>query len=104
MSQAAAPRDDIPDVFQASRASPNRLVHLIPDQLAQQVPEHVLFAFAKTPRPKDGFIDVTARQFAAAVNRASWFLRELLGPAREFETVGYMGPSGLLLPDCTGVA
>lgn len=84
---------DIPGVFQSSQASPARLVHLIPDQLAEEVPEHVLFAFSKTPSPEDGFVEVTARQFAAAVNRASWFLRDLLGPATGFETVGYMGPS-----------
>lgn len=93
MSQVAPQRGDVPGVFQASRASATRLVHLIPDQLADEVPEHVLFAFAKTPRPDDGFVEVTARQFAAAVNRASWFLQDVLGPASGFETVGYMGPS-----------
>ncbi|MBE3049559.1 hypothetical protein IMZ48_45095 [Candidatus Bathyarchaeota archaeon] len=93
MSQASPLPDGIPGIFQPSRASPSRLVHLIPDQLATEVPDHVLFSFAKTPRPEDGFVDVTARAFAAAVNRASWFLEDLLGSAENFETVGYMGPS-----------
>ena len=97
MSEASPIPHDVAGIFQASRASQSRLVHLIPDQLAEEVPDHVLFAFAKTPKPEDGFVDVTARQFAAAVNRASWFLRDLLGPARDFQTVGYMGPSKLSL-------
>ncbi|KAL8722181.1 MAG: hypothetical protein Q9225_001277 [Loekoesia sp. 1 TL-2023] len=34
MSEAPHPRDDIPAIFQKSHASPKRLVHLIPDELA----------------------------------------------------------------------
>lgn len=89
----ARPRDDIPEVFRASAAVAGRLTHLIPDELAVAVPDHPLFAYAKTNWPAGGFVDVTARQFARAVNRASWWLHELLGQPASFETIGYMGPS-----------
>ncbi|KAK3300367.1 putative NRPS-like enzyme [Chaetomium fimeti] len=91
----ARPRDDIPEVFQASAAVAGRLTHLIPDELALAVPDHPLFAYAKTNKPADGFVDVTARQFARGVNRASWYLKDLLGEPTNFETIGYMGPSDL---------
>ena len=89
----ARPRDDIPEVFRASAAVVGRLTHLIPDELALAVPDYPLFAYAKTNKPSDGFADVTARQFARGVNRASWYLKDLLGEPNNFETIGYMGPS-----------
>jgi hypothetical protein len=89
----ARPRNNIPEVFQASAAVAGRLTHLIPDELALAVPDHALFAYAKTNKPADGFVDVTARQFARGVNRASWYLKDLLGEPTDFETIGYMGPS-----------
>ncbi|PYI03852.1 acetyl-CoA synthetase-like protein [Aspergillus sclerotiicarbonarius CBS 121057] len=95
MSEAPPPRADIPPIFQTSAAKPDRLVHLIPDELAAAVPDHPLFAYARAARPQDGFVDVSCWRFANAVNRASWYLRYLLGPPRDFATVGYMGPSDL---------
>ncbi len=92
MSEAQPPAD-VHEVFQASSAVAGRLTHLIPDELALAVPDHPLFAYAKTNKPEDGFVDVTAAEFASAVNRASWFLLDLLGQPKDFETIGYMGPS-----------
>lgn len=95
MSGPITPRDDVPSVFKAERASPNRLVHLIPDQLAAEVPEHSLFSYPKTNSPKDGFIDVSAKQFANAINRTAWYLLDLLGPPTNFESIGYMGTNDI---------
>ncbi|KAI9042659.1 non-ribosomal peptide synthetase [Aspergillus affinis] len=95
MSQAAPLREDIHPIFQTTNASPNRLVHLIPDELASAVPDHPLFAYPKTAKPQDGFVDVSCKTFADAVNRVSWYLRYLLGPPKNFETIGYMGPSDI---------
>ncbi|KAH8428584.1 uncharacterized protein LDX57_006280 [Aspergillus melleus] len=97
MSQAAPLREDIHPIFRTTNASPNRLVHLIPDELASAVPDHPLFAYPKTAKPQDGFVDVSCKTFADAVNRVSWYLRYLLGPPKNFETIGYMGPSEFLL-------
>ncbi|KAK7997482.1 trna 2 -phosphotransferase 1 protein [Apiospora arundinis] len=86
---------EIPPVFQRSHASCRRLVHLIPDGLAEAVPDHPLFSFPRSTSPRDGFIDISARCFAGAVNKASWFLSEKLGKPTNFESVGYYGPSDL---------
>lgn len=95
MSQAEIPSREVPSPFSRSNAVPDRLVHLIPDELASQVPEHVLFAYPKAESVQDGFVDVTARQFAQAINRTSWYLESSLGKAAPgtFPSVAYMGSS-----------
>ncbi|KAI1081041.1 putative NRPS-like enzyme [Whalleya microplaca] len=95
MSQNLAPRSDIHEVFQASSMVPDRLIHLIPDELAIKVPTHSLFSYPKTGRPQDGFVDVSAKAFANAVNRTSWYLESLLGKAQNFATIGYMGANDI---------
>ncbi|KAI1097411.1 acetyl-CoA synthetase-like protein [Jackrogersella minutella] len=95
MSEAPVLREDIADCFKLSSAAPDRLIHLLPDELAQAVPDHALFSFAKTADPRDGFVDVSARTFANAINRTSWFLRRVLGEPKSFDTVAYMGPNDI---------
>lgn len=101
MSEALPPRHDVPAVFQKTHASASRLIHLIPDQLAEAVPDHVLFSFPISAELQDGFRDVSCRCFANGINRAAWYLRDLLGPPTRFDTVAYMGSSKLLY--CDGV-
>lgn len=96
MSQAPSPRQDLHQIFQASSAASDRLVHMIPDQLAEAVPDHTLFSYPRTAKPRDGFVDVSCKAFANAVNRTSWYLETLLGKPKNFETVGYMGTSMFL--------
>ena len=94
MSEAPPLRDDIPLVFQKSHASASRLIHLVPDELAEAVPNHPLFSFPTTAKPQnDGFRDVSSKCFANAINRTAWYIRDLLGPPKGFETVAYMGSS-----------
>ncbi|KAI8631702.1 acetyl-CoA synthetase-like protein [Xylariaceae sp. FL1651] len=95
MSQSRGPREDIHPVFQSSHASLRRLIHLIPDELAEAVPEHPLFSLAKTEHPRDGFTDVSASCFANAINRAAWWLSESLGQPSNFDTVAYIGSNDI---------
>lgn len=94
MSESSGPQHEIPPVFRWENAVPDRLVHLIPDELAREVPEHTLFAYPKTDRLQDGFVEVSAKCFANAINRTSWYLESLLGKAPQgFPCVGYLGRS-----------
>lgn len=94
MSESPGPQYPVAPVFRRENAVPHRLVHLIPDELARKVPQHSLFAFPKTERLQDGFVEVSAKCFANAINRTSWYLASLLGNApQEFPCVGYMGRS-----------
>jgi hypothetical protein len=93
MSEASTPRHEIPSIFQLSRAKPDRLIHLLPNELKREVPNHILFSYPKTTSPRDGFIDVSAAAFADAVDRTAWYLRNTLGEPTNFETVAYIGSS-----------
>ena len=94
MSQNIGPTHDIQSAFGFDAAVPNRLVHLIPDELARRVPDHSMFAYPKTTKVEDGFEEVTATKFANAINRTSWWLESTLGKDPEgFPAVGYMGAS-----------
>ncbi|KAI1177786.1 acetyl-CoA synthetase-like protein [Nemania sp. FL0916] len=95
MSQLQNQREDIHPIFQLEHASTRRLIHLIPDELAEVVPEHPLFSYPKTENPGDGFIDVSARCFADAINRAAWWLAHHLGEPSDFETVAYIGSNDI---------
>lgn len=98
MSQAAGVSRDLPSIFQLKQAIPNRLVHLIPDELAEAVPEHPLFAYPRTENPEDGIVEISAKCFANAINRTSWYLENLLGKAPEgFPAISYMGSSKVFL-------
>ena len=100
MSEAPPPRDDVPRIFQSSSASANRLIHLIPDELASVVPDHPVFSYPRTAKPQDGFVDISSKRFASGINRTSWYLASFLGTPKKFETVSYMGPSKLRASTC----
>ncbi|KAF2644121.1 acetyl-CoA synthetase-like protein [Massarina eburnea CBS 473.64] len=95
MSEASVPSHEVPAIFRLSNAVPDRLIHLLPNELKLQVPDHILFSYPKTSDPRDGFIDVSAAAFADAIDRTSWYLRKSLGQPVHFETVAYMGPNDI---------
>ncbi|KAI1419683.1 hypothetical protein F5Y12DRAFT_776597 [Xylaria sp. FL1777] len=65
------------------------------DDLARSDPSRILYSFAKTKDPADGFRDVCAADFARAVDRCSWFIDQHLGPGNGFPTLVYLGPQDL---------
>jgi thioester reductase-like protein len=74
-----------------------RLMPALVDEIAASNPERVLFSVTKTKDPAEGFLDVTAVEFARAVDRCAWHLVETLGPAGDdFPTLTYMGPQDLV--------
>lgn len=84
---------EIHPVVQRENASCFRLAHTRPDELAEAIPEYILFSYARTSNPRDEFVDISARCFANSINRASWYLFEKLGKPKNFDSVGYYGPS-----------
>ncbi|KAI0466489.1 putative NRPS-like enzyme [Xylaria cf. heliscus] len=95
MSQLSTTQSRPHEVFRASSMVPDRLVHLIPDELAAKVPNHILFAYPQDENPQHGFIEISAQRFANAVNRVSWFLDSLLGKPRDFDSICYIGSNDL---------
>lgn len=72
-----------------------RLLPTLVDQLSVGDPDRVFLSYQSGPRPKDGYRDVTYKEFAAAVNRYSWWLDKTLGHSDSFRTITYFGPRDL---------
>lgn len=83
------------DASQSSPAYGQRLLPPLIDERARELPNRIMFSFAKTDDPSDGFLDVTAQQFANAINRAAWWIQSHLGKGSNYPTVGYLGPGDL---------
>ena len=70
----------------------DRLVPQIVDTRAQNEPNRVVYLTPSGPDVKHGFHEVTAQQFAKAVNKVAWWLESELGKGEGFPTVAYIGP------------
>ena len=68
-----------------------RLLPTLVDQLSTSDPERVFLSYPSSPRPIDGYRDVTYREFAAAINRCSWWLDKHLGRSDDLRTLTYFG-------------
>lgn len=73
-----------------------RLLPVLLDEIAGTDPDRVIYSYAKTRDPSEGFQDVTAAPLARAVNRFAWHLVNLLGHGQDFPTITYMGPQDVM--------
>ncbi|EFR04290.1 L-aminoadipate-semialdehyde dehydrogenase [Nannizzia gypsea CBS 118893] len=69
-----------------------RLVISVFDEVAAEEPGRILYSLPVSRDVSEGFRDITALQFANAVNRTAWWLEAELGKGSSFPTVGYFGP------------
>ncbi|KAI0468452.1 male sterility protein-domain-containing protein [Xylaria cf. heliscus] len=77
---------------------PNYGQRSIPDIIDDVAKSEPLKVFASIPISEDlsdGYIDVSYRDVANAINRASWWLSESLGLANTSEVFSYIGPNDL---------
>ncbi|KAK6082253.1 Iterative polyketide synthase CazM 8 [Seiridium cupressi] len=73
-----------------------RLLPSLVDEIAVNDPERIFYSISKTRDPKDGFLDLTAKTFAGAVDRVAWYLEENLGRGQDFPTLTYLGPQDVI--------
>ena len=72
-----------------------RLLPNLIDKLAHSNYSRPFVAIPESSEPEDGFIDVSFRQLATAIDRCSWWIEQRLGRSEHFDTVGYLGPGDL---------
>ncbi|KAI1073845.1 hypothetical protein F5B20DRAFT_478457 [Whalleya microplaca] len=81
-----------------------RLLPSLVDEIAHSDPCRIFYSVAKTNDPSDGFLDITAKTFAQAVDRCSWYIEKNLGRGQGFPTLTYLGPQdvvyGILVLAC----
>ncbi|KAG4268281.1 hypothetical protein FPRO04_12542 [Fusarium proliferatum] len=69
-----------------------RLIPCILDEMSRDEPDRVIYSIAKSADISKGFTEITAREFANAVNKTAWWLEHLVGKSESFQTIGYIGP------------
>ncbi|RDL42326.1 uncharacterized protein BP5553_02305 [Venustampulla echinocandica] len=73
-----------------------RLLPVVIDEISTYDPSRIFATIPISESLRDGFMDVTYRDFANAINRMSaWFDHEFGGKSSSFETVSYNGPPDL---------
>lgn len=71
---------------------------LIPHLIDERAQNGWVQPFTSIPRssdPSDGFIDISYRQFANAINHCAWWMREVLGESQHSTVIAYTGPSDI---------
>ncbi len=79
----------------ASQDYGRRLIPHIVDDLAKSDPERIVYSFPRSQDVSQGFRDVSAREFASAIDKVAWQLHKEIGRSSSFETIGYIGPREL---------
>ena len=72
-----------------------RLIVNIIDETAEKDPDRQFLAIPRSSDPKDGWRDITFREFANVVNRFAHRIVETFGeaPPKTFPTFAYIGPN-----------
>ncbi|KAL9631640.1 MAG: hypothetical protein Q9204_004142 [Flavoplaca sp. TL-2023a] len=73
-----------------------RLLPTLIDEIAQSDPKRLLGMMPRTAVPEDGFVDITYRGFATAVNACAWWLDAHLGRNANHQTIAYIGRLDML--------
>ncbi|OAA53543.1 transferase family protein [Cordyceps fumosorosea ARSEF 2679] len=72
-----------------------RLLPQIIDERAASHPDQVLFSLSTMVRNELQFRDITARQFARAIDKTAWWLEAQVGKQTAIQPIGYIGPHDL---------
>lgn len=72
-----------------------RLIPQILDSLASAEPNRIIYSVATFSDISHEFRHISARTFAKAVDKTSWWLHNQLEKSTLIQTVGYIGPRKL---------
>ncbi|RGP62903.1 acetyl- synthetase [Fusarium sporotrichioides] len=75
-----------------------RLIPQLISERAEQEPTKIFASIPISNKPESGFTDVSYSTLAKAVDRASWWLYEIMAHSRSQEVLAYMGPNDLRYP------
>ncbi|KAI8937883.1 hypothetical protein NX059_005570 [Plenodomus lindquistii] len=82
-------------MFPSALANPpeigRRLLPQIVDNLASTDPDRIIYSITSLNDDLLSFHDITARQFAIAVDKTAWWLVDQLGASASIQPVGYIG-------------
>ncbi|KAI0021598.1 hypothetical protein F4780DRAFT_270976 [Xylariomycetidae sp. FL0641] len=73
-----------------------RLLPSLVDEISQSDPTRVLYSVMKSNDPKQGYYNITVKEFAQAVDRCAWYIEAELGRGSGFPTLAYIGPQDVV--------
>ena len=73
----------------------SRLLPQVVDGLAKTDPQRIYATYQCSSDISEGFRNVTMRELASAVNKAAFWIKDVIGCSTTFETIAYVGPSDL---------
>ena len=77
----------------------SRLITSTIDHHAAETPDRTYASIPRSKHLSEGFVDVTYKQLANAIDHASWWLDSKLGRCiGSFDTFAYSGPKDLRYP------
>jgi malonyl CoA-acyl carrier protein transacylase len=74
-----------------------RIIPQILDHVASTDPDRIVYSVAKSADISQGLRDITAQQFARAVDKTAWWLQAKVGKSTKLEALGYIGPRKFLM-------
>ncbi|KAI1874087.1 uncharacterized protein JN550_002666 [Neoarthrinium moseri] len=69
-----------------------RLIPHVVDEVSATEPNRIVYSVALSADISKGFYEISARNFANAVNKTAWWLQGLIGRSDKFETIAYIKP------------
>lgn len=70
-----------------------QLLNLVVDRRAKENPEVIYAEYPiSTTGYGQGFLKITYKDLANAINGLAWWLHNTIGPGKDFETLAYIGP------------
>lgn len=70
-----------------------QLLNHVVDRRARNTPDAIYAEYpVSTTGYDEGFLKVTFKDFANAINGLAWWLHNTIGPGKDFETLAYIGP------------
>lgn len=76
----------------ASQDYGRRLLPQIVDNLAASHPNQIVFSLSSMVKGTLQFRDISARQFAKAIDKTAWWLQAAIGRQDSIQPIGYIGP------------
>lgn len=97
ISSCTTPASELQEVKVSEQSSASldygrRLLPQIVDDLAASHPEQSLFSLSSMVKNVLEFREISARQFASAIDKMAWWLEEQIGKKAVIKPIGYIGP------------
>jgi len=73
-----------------------RLLPVVIDEVARDDPDRTFISVPRSSTAAEGYVDISFKKFAAAVNRGAWWLEDHVGKSQQSAPVFFLGPTDIM--------